>query len=280
MTLAQVTAEFENALCDISVARIAAVMAAGGAGDVLLSCAVTVRSGSVIASALVIVPEDTSTGAAVDRAALATAAAADLTTNMRAAIEQDSVLGQFGAFDVLPASAGTVNVAAVTVTPVIADDVGVQPPGYMMKAREGGTVDVKVTFTQTLVADGVSSAVSVTGFTAADVVANVTTIPGSRVLAVAVNVTQASGSWYTMRLEPNATEWSEADIRSCESWRLSVAISAGAAVTENGDVSRPSEPVTLSWRPALDTVCDEEGDSDGGVKVRLGSVHELCCVLL
>lgn len=273
MTLAQVTDEFKDALCGISVARIAAVMAAGGAGDVLLSCSVTVRSGSVIATAQVIVPDDTD--AAVNQAALAADAADDLTANMRSSIEQDGVLGQFGAFDVLPASIGTVNVAAVSVTPVIADDVGVLLTGDKLKAREGGTVDLKVTFSQFLEVTQVSSAVSVTGFTAADVVASVTTIPGARLLAVEVSIIQESGSWYTVRLQPNATQWSEADIRSCEYWKLSVAIGSGAAVTSNGDVSRASDIAVLSWRPAPDAVCDEEGDSDGGVKVRVSSVRDL-----
>lgn len=259
MALEDVTAEFKGALCDVAVARVAAVMSANGAGDVLLGCSVTTESGSVIASARVIVPAGV-TGDAV------AAAAADVVANLAQDIQANAVLDAFGAFDPPSASVVSVDVVAVDIVPVISDAVALQPTGDMLAQREGAPVEVEVTFTQTL-PNGTTTTMDVTGFASEDVVASVTTIPDARVLALTVSVARVSGSWYRLQLAPDESTWGEADVRSCAYWTLAVGIVEGAAVSADGDVSQASAAATLGWRPALDGVCDVDTDVDRGIKV-------------
>lgn len=259
MTLDQVTPAFERALCSVATARISAVLTAGGAAPVPLGCTVTTRSGSVIAEATVVMPES-ATAAAI------AVAVADIASNAGADIAGDAVLGLLGAFDAPTAAAMSVTVVPVDIAPVVADDVSLAPPAGLLARREGAPVTLEVTFTQTA-SNGVVSTVNVTGFAADDVEASAQPRTGGALPMVA-EVAQLSPARYRLRVQPQAAAWPQEALQSCEDWTVSVRVAAGAAVGAQGDVSRASATAQLLWRPALDTVCDAEGDSDGGLNVR------------
>lgn len=271
MTMDQVTQQFKDELCNVTVARIRmALDGSSAANPSPLSCSVAVRVGSVIAASTVVLPAATAP-------ASISAAVSSLSANVAQDITSSAVLAAFGPIDPPDVAAGTVDRVPDDVAPVVSDIPTIQPPTASLALQTGAAVELDAVFVLTSTVQGtiVKSRAAVTGFTADDV-AVVAQHDDGTVLPMTVAVEVVPNDWYRLTIRQDLDGWPLETRDSCDVWTLTVTVPAGAALTDEGDATGASSPTAVPWRPGSDDVCGEI-DKDKGI-VSSSHLGVLCCM--